>query len=42
MGQNDPVFDLKINVSLCDLYSWSSDFVLFLQDYLMHECYIFR
>ena len=36
-GQYDLTFDLKINVGL-----WSSDFVLYLQDYLMHECHIFR
>ena len=41
MGQYDPTFDLKINVSLTYI-SWFSDFVLYLQDYLMHECHIFR
>ena len=37
-GQYDRTFDLKINVGI----SWSSDFVLYRQDYLMHECHIFR
>ena len=41
MGQYDPMFDLKINVFVTYI-SWSSDFVLYLQDYLMHDCYIFR
>ena len=38
-GQYDLTFDLKINVTYI---SWSSDFVLYLQDCLMHECHIFR
>ena len=43
MGQYDPIFDLKINVGLCDLYFMvQCNFVLYLQDYLMHECHIFR
>ena len=40
MSQYDP-FDLKINVGHCDLYfmiQWSN-FVLYLQDYLMNESY---
>ena len=28
---------LKINIGYCDLYSWSSDFALYLEDYLMKE-----
>ena len=31
------IFDLKINVGNCDLYSWSSDFILYLEDYLIYE-----
>ena len=30
-------FDLRINVGHCDL--WSSDFALYLEDYLMYEHY---
>ena len=37
MNQYDPMFDLKINVGPCDLYLWSSDFVLHLGDYMMYE-----
>ena len=37
MNQYDQTFDLKINVGHCDLYS--SDFALYLEDYLMHEHY---
>ena len=32
MIQYDPMFDLKINVGHCDLYPWSSDFALYLED----------
>ena len=35
MSQYDPTFDLKINVS--HYISWSSDFALYLQDYLIYE-----
>ena len=37
MSQYDPMFDLKINVGHCDLYFMSSDFALYLEDYLMCE-----
>ena len=37
MNQYDPIHDLKINVGHCDLYLWSSDFVLYLEDYLICE-----
>ena len=37
MNQYDSTFDLKINVGHCDLCSWSSDFALYLEDYLMYE-----
>ena len=40
MSQYDPTFDFKINVGHCDLVtyiSWSSDFALYLQDYLIYE-----
>ena len=37
MNQYDPMHDLKVNVGHCDLYSWSSDVVLYLEDYLMYE-----
>ena len=39
MSQYDTTFDLKINVGHCDLYfiSWSSDFALYLEDYLTYE-----
>ena len=42
MGQYDPTFDLKINVGCVTYISWASDFVLYLQHYLMHECHSFR
>ena len=42
MGQYATTFDLKINVGLCDIYFMVQWFALYLQDYLMHECYIFR
>ena len=43
MGQCDQKFDLKINVYHCDTYiSWSIDFALYLKDYLMDECHIFK
>ena len=34
-----PTFNLKIKVGHCDLYPWSSDFALYLEDYLMYEQY---
>ena len=34
MGQYDQTFDLKVNVDHCDLLS--SDFALYLEDYLMY------
>ena len=37
MNQYDPTFNLKINVGHCDLYFMVSDFVLYLEDYLMYE-----
>ena len=42
MGQYDMIFDLKINVGLFTCISWPSDFVLYLQHYLMPQCHIFR
>ena len=44
MNQYDPTFDLKIYVGHCDLFTvtyipWSSDFVWYLEDYLMYEQY---
>ena len=39
--QYDPTCDLKINVSHCDFISWSSDFALYLEDYLMYEHHTF-
>ena len=36
MSQYDPKFDLKINIGHCDLRFMSSDFVLYLEDYLMY------
>ena len=41
MNQYDPTFDLKINVCHYDLVTvpWSSDFALYLEDYLMYEHY---
>ena len=42
VGQYDLMFDLKIDVGLCNLYFMVQSFVLYLQDYLMHECHIFR
>ena len=41
-GQYDLTYALKINVVYVTYISWSSDIVLYLQDYLMHECHIFR
>ena len=35
MSQYDTTFDLKINVCHCD--PWSSDFALYLEDYLIYE-----
>ena len=38
MNQYDQTFDLKLIVGHCGLYiPWFSDFVLYLEDYLMHE-----
>ena len=37
LSQYDPKFDLKINIGQCDLISLSSDFALYLEDYLMYE-----
>ena len=42
MSQYDPKFDLKINIGHYDIISWSSDFALYLEDYLMHEHYYLR
>ena len=39
MNQYDPMFDLKINIGHHDLYSWSRDFALYLEGYLMYEQY---
>ena len=36
MSQYDPTFDLKIKVIVTHI-SWSSDFALYLEDYLMFE-----
>ena len=41
MGQYDQTFDLKMYVTVTYI-SWSSDFALYLKDYLMDECHIFR
>ena len=30
-------FDLKINLGHCNLYSWSSDFALYLENYSVAE-----
>ena len=36
--QYDPIGDLKVNLSHCELYiSWSSDFMLHLEDNLMDD-----
>ena len=40
MSRYDLTFDLKINVGHCDFISWSSDFALYLEDYLMYELII--
>ena len=37
VNQYDPMHDLKINVGHCDLYPWSSDCALYLEDYFMYE-----
>ena len=37
MNQYDPRFDLKINVGHLTYILWSSDFALYLEDYLMYE-----
>ena len=42
MGQYDLTFNLKIMLVTVTYISWSGDFVLYLQDYLMDECHIFR
>ena len=36
MNQYDPTFDLKINVGSVTYISWSSDFVLHLEEYLVY------
>ena len=41
MNQYGRTFDLKIDVGHCDLYLWSSDFVLQRQDNLMSEHHTF-
>ena len=41
MGQYDWTFDLKINVTVTFI-SWSTDFALYLKDYLMDENHSFR
>ena len=33
MSQYDPKFDLKINIGHYDLYSWSSDFAVYIEDF---------
>ena len=37
MNQYDPRFDLKINVAHVTYILWSSDFALYLEDFLMYE-----
>ena len=37
MSQYDTTFDLRINVGHCDLYFRSSDFTLYLENYLIYE-----
>ena len=37
VNQFNVTFDLKIIVCHCNLYSWSSDFMLYLEDYLIYE-----
>ena len=37
MNQYEPTFDLEINVG--HYIPWSSDFALYLEDYLMYEHY---
>ena len=41
MNQYDQMFDQKINVGHCAVtyIPWSSDFALYLEDYLMYEQY---
>ena len=39
MNQYGPTVDLKINVGHCDLYSWSSDYMLHLEDNSMYDYY---
>ena len=39
MNQYDQTCDLKINVVTVTYIPWSSDFALYLEDYLMHEHY---
>ena len=36
-SQYDLMLDLKIKVGHCDLFSWVSDFALYLEDYLIHK-----
>ena len=40
MSQCDPTFDLAINLGHTYI-SWTSDFALYLEDYLMGEHHIF-
>ena len=37
MSQYDPKFDLKVNIGPVTYISWSSDFALYLEDYLTYE-----
>ena len=37
MSQYDPKFEIKTNIGHCDLYSWSSDFALHLEDCLIYK-----
>ena len=37
MSQSSLAFNLIVKVCHCDLYSWSIDFALYLEDYLMYE-----
>ena len=37
MSQYDTTFDLKIMKVIVTCISWSSDFALYLEDYLMYE-----
>ena len=37
MSQYDPMFDLKVNKVTVTYISWSTEFALYLEDYLMYE-----